>query len=248
MLKTLDNSLEILEMFTKEKPSWGVRELAQELNMSHSVVYRVLKTFEKHRFLRQDKLTERYEFGIRLLEYGIIVKNLYPFESQIKMVMQDLSQNVRENTFLTWLDNNECLCLEIGEVQNSVKFSVEKGSRTPIYAGASNRAIMAYLPEEEIDNIIEKGIEPITPMTVIKPEKLKKSLEEIRLGGYSLTVGEYTKDVTGLAVPLFDSENKIIASLTIAGPSYRIDEEKINSFLPLLKEAGAKIQPYIRHF
>lgn len=248
MLKTLDNSLKILNCFTKEKPIWGVRELAQEMNMSHSVVFRILKTFEKHGFIRQDKLTERYQIGIRFLEYSMISKDLFPINSEIKEIMQQLSQSVGEFSFLTWLDQYDCLCLEVVEVKQSIKFTVEKGSRTQIYAGASNKVIMAYLTDQEIEDIINEGLKPITPFTNVDPTKLKRDIEEVRQKGYCLTIGEYNQDVTGLAVPLFDSEEKIVASLTIAGPTYRISDEKIKEFLPQLIEAKNKIQPLIRYF
>ncbi len=248
MLKTLDNSLKILNCFTKEKPTWGVRELAQEVNISHSVVYRILKTFEKHGFIRQDRKTERYEIGIRFLEFSIIAKDLFPINEEIKEIMEALSNEVEEFIFLTWLDNNECLCLEVVEVQHSVKFTVENGSRTPIYAGASNKVIMAYLSDDEIETIINDGLKPITPFTNVEPENLKKDIKDIRKKGYCLTIGEFNEDVTGLAVPLFNKDGNIIASLTIAGPTYRISEEKIQHFLPHLMDARDKIQPFIKYF
>ena len=72
-LKTLDNSLEVLKYFNKENPTWGVRELAKEMDISHSIIYRILATFEKQGFLIQNPETKKYELGLRFLEYGQMV-------------------------------------------------------------------------------------------------------------------------------------------------------------------------------
>lgn len=63
MLKTLDNALDLLKHFTREKPQWGVRELAKEMNISHTVVYRMLATFERYGFVKQEPKTKKYELG-----------------------------------------------------------------------------------------------------------------------------------------------------------------------------------------
>lgn len=72
-LKTLDNALEILKYFTKQTSAWGVRELAKKMNISHSIIYRILSTYEKHGFLIQNPETRKYELGIKFWEYGQVV-------------------------------------------------------------------------------------------------------------------------------------------------------------------------------
>jgi len=90
-LKTLDNSLEVLKYFSKENPSWGVRELAKEMNISHSIIYRILATFENHGFLNQNPETKKYELGLRFLEYGQMVKE--------KLNLSDFVLPIMKKTF-----------------------------------------------------------------------------------------------------------------------------------------------------
>lgn len=248
LLKTLENSLNVLKKFDRENPSWGVRELARETNVNHSVVHRILKTFEKHGFLRQNSSTKKYELGIKFLEYGMIAMDLYPINDQTKSIMKNLRDRVDESIFLTWIDGYDGLCVDYAESKNTIKFTVDKGSRTPLYAGANNRVLLAFQSEDYIDDVIAQGLKPITEYTITDPDLLKKDLQEIRKKGYAYTVGEFNTDVTGLAIPLYNRSNKVVASLTIAGPSFRIDESKIEGFLKELKMAGQKIEPLIEHY
>lgn len=247
MLKTLDNSLQVLEHFTKEHPRWGVRELAKELGMSHSIVYRVLATFEKHGFLIQDPATQKYRLGLKLLEYGSIIRDSFKITDVIYPVMAEIAEATGESIFLTWLDGYEGICIEIAESQQKIKYALSVGSRTPLYAGASNKVIMAYLPVEAQAAIIAKGLKPKTDK-VITAETLLAGLKKIRRDGWAYSTGEYSEATFGIAVPLFAANKQIIASLTAAGPEFRMPEEKVQQTLVVLRKGRDKIQDLLdRH-
>ncbi|WP_369700045.1 IclR family transcriptional regulator [Bacillus sp. AFS041924] len=248
MLKTLDNSLELLKCFTKQNPSWGVRELSKEMNMNHSVVYRILSTFESHGFLAQNSETKKYELGIRFMEYGYIVQEKMNLSNFIYPIMKELSEETEESTFLTWLEGSEGITVEIAETDKRIKFAVSKGARSVLYAGASSKVIMAYLPQEKIAEIMDTGLQAFTTKTILEPETLLKDLEEIRAKGWCYSIGEYSESIFALSVPLFNRKNEIIASLTIGGPEYRMPESIIPEVLPKLQKAAEKIQGYFSQY
>jgi DNA-binding IclR family transcriptional regulator len=241
-LKTLDNSLELLKYFTKQTPAWGVRELAKEMKMNHTVVYRILSTFESHGFLVQNQETKKYELGIKFWEYGQLVQDRLRPSDIIYPIMKGLSEETGESIFLTWLDGMEGIYVEIAESSQQIKYAVTIGSKIPLYAGASSKVIMAYLPRERQEAIIQKGLKPFTDKTIVSPEQLLADLEEIRQKGWCFSVGEYSDSVFGLAVPLFNHRQEIIASLTIAGPEYRMPQAKVAAVLPLLLKGRDEIQ------
>jgi len=244
-LKTLDNALEILKFFTSETPTWGVRELAKKLNISHSIVYRVLSSFEEGGFLSQNEETKRYELGIKFWEYGILFKNKLKILDVVYPLMVKLAEEIGESIFLTWLDGTEGICLEIAESLQRVKFAVTIGSRTPLYAGASNKVIMAYLPRAVQEVILCKGLQGYTEHTIVYPDKLLKNLEKTKEEGWCYSVGEYSEEVIGIAIPLFTSKRKIIGSLTVAAPEYRFPESKVREVLEVFRHRTCEIQAYL---
>lgn len=246
-LKTLDNALNLLRFFTSEKNAWGVRELAKELDISHTIVYRILSTFEKHGILMQNLETNKYQLGLRLLEYGMIIQESFSISDIIKPVMKRLAEETQETSFLTWLEGFEGVCLEIAESTQRVKLTTSIGSRTPLYGGAWGKAIMAFLPEEMLEAILRQGIEPITSRTITSPEMLRENLNEIKNKGWCYSVGEYSDNVAGIAMPLFNSKNQVVASLTVAGPDYRIGPERVELIVNHLTKCRNEIQKYLQN-
>ncbi|WP_059172822.1 IclR family transcriptional regulator [Bacillus sp. FJAT-27445] len=247
MLKTLDLALKVLKMFTKERPVWGGRELANEMGLNHTNIYRILETLEKNRFISKDKVTKKYSLGYATWELGMIMYESLNVSNLIRPILERLRDKTGESIFLTVLDRDEAVTLDVVEPENKVKFSVSAGSRAPLYVGASYRTILAYMPEDFIDSVIQSELIKYTKTTMTDADEIKAELEHIRERGWAQSQGEYTWDVLAVAVPLFDG-GEIIGSITVSGPVYRMTEEKINEYLPLLMatrdEVGSVIQRY----
>ncbi|OUM90089.1 MAG: IclR family transcriptional regulator [Caldibacillus debilis] len=247
MLKTLNAALKVLKMFTREKPVWGGRELANELNMNHTNVYRILETLEKNGFVKKDKVTKKYSLGYAVWELGMIMYDSLHSRDLIRPLLEELRDQTGESVFLIVLDNKEAVTLEVVEPENKVKFSVSAGSRAPLYVGASYRSILAFTSEEFIESVISDGLTKYTDRTMTDPDELRKELKKIRKQGWAISQGEYTEEVIAIAVPLF-SNDEVIGSITVSGPVYRMTEEKIEAYLPLLMETRDKVANTIQRY
>jgi len=131
MLKTLDLALKVLKMFTREKPVWGGRELANEMGLNHTNIYRILETLEKNRFILKDKDTKKYSLGYATWEVGMIRYESLNVTSLIRPIMEKHRDRTGESSFLTVLDKDEAVTLDGVEPENKVKFSVSAGRRAP---------------------------------------------------------------------------------------------------------------------
>lgn len=248
MLKTVDQSLKLLQLFTKEKPEWGARELAKETGLNHTNVYRVLSTFEANRFLVKDPVTKKYSLGIRLWELGLTMRESFHVSRLIRPILERMMEEAGESIFLTCLDGDEGLTLDALEPDNVVKYSVSIGSRSPLFVGASYRAIMAYLPQEHIERIIQQGLKQYTKNTIADPDQLRAELAHILEEGWARSTGEYTPDVLAIASPLFHYEGHIMGSLTISGPIYRMPEEKIEKYHKIMMQGKQEIDKIIKEY
>lgn len=246
LLKNLDNALNLLSYFKSEKKTWGVRELAKEMDISHTIVYRILSTYEKHGILLKNPDTSKYQLGLRLLEYMLIIQDSFSISEIINPIMKKISEDTKETIFLTWLEGTEGVCIELAESSQRVKLTATIGSRTPLYGGAWGKAIMAFLPEEMTHAILNEGIDRITNKTITSPEKLVKNLEEIRQNGWCYSVGEYADNTAGIAVPLFNGRGQVVGSLTAAGPDYRIGPDRIEFILEHIRKGRDEIQKCLR--
>lgn len=241
MLKTLSLALEVIKMFTKEKPSWGGRELAAELNENHTKIYRILETLEKHKFLRKSPETKKYSLGFAVWELGNTLSENLHIKTLIHPILEKVSETTNESVFLTLLDGEEGLTFDAVEASATIRFSVSIGSRTPLYTGASYRAILANMSQEFIDDYLARTLIKYTDKTMTNPIKLKQELAHILQHGFAVSEGEYTADVVAVAVPIFVKQ-RIIGSLTVSGPKYRIGPEHVDHFVEELRIAKAELQ------
>lgn len=238
----MDLSLKVLKKFTQEKSSWGARELAKEMDVNHTNIYRILETLEKNGFVNKHTETKKYSLGYALLELSSVVYESLNLDSLVRPTLQTLCEETGESVFLTVLDREDAITLMVVEPKNKVKFSVTEGSRAPIYVGASYRSILAYQSNEFIESIIDKGLKQYTERTMTDPEILREELSIIKKQGYAESQGEYTPDVVAIAVPVKDSTDQIKASITVSGPVYRFLEQQKEIILPLLMSARNEVE------
>ncbi len=221
LLKTLSNALALLDYFTPATPSWGVRDLARASNIHPAIIQRMLATFSDQGFLRQDPDSKKYWLGLRLFELGQQVRKRLDLNGAIRPLMEDLAQTTGETVFLTLLDHQQGVCIEIAESSRSIKYSVEVGHRYDLYLGSHNKVILAYLDPVERERILRL---PQSPFRA-RYKQQAALLDEIREQGWCSSQGEYDGQTFGVAVPLLCPENKILGSLGIAGPIFRFHAE-----------------------
>lgn len=217
MLKTLSNSLALLGYFTPAQPVWGVRDLARVSNTHPAVVQRMLVTFADQGFLHQDADSKKYCLGLRLFELGLQVRNRFNLGTTIRPLMEELARTTGETVFLNVLDHQQCVCIEIAESQNNIKYIVDIGTRCELYLGAHGKVILAHLDPAEREQILRL---PQSPFRA-NYQKQAAILDGIREKGWCFSQGEYDKETFGLAVPLLSPDGKILGSLGIAGPIFR---------------------------
>ena len=163
-------------------------------------------------------------------------------------VLDQLKDVTGETAIFTVLNGLEALTLLKAEPINKVKFTVSRGSRSPLYVGASYRSMLAFLNEEQIAKVIDEPLTAYTNNTMTDANEIRAELEKIRTCGYALSNSEYSVDVLALAMPIFNSEEQVVASITVSGPIYRFTEERVPEVLGPLTEARNEIEGIIRRY
>lgn len=242
-LKTLDKSLQVLESFSTHTPKWKLRELARELDMNHSIVYRILSTLEAHGYVYQNSETKEYELGLKFLEFSRVIDDNLKITELLEPIMASLTNTSEESVVFTILDDYYGLYFKITESYQNVRFAESVGRRSPLYIGASHRAMLAFLPDYVQETVYNMGKKAGHPATADR-ESFFRKLQIIREQGWLYSSGETFPDVSAVSVPIFDSRHQVIASLSIAGPSYRLTEEAAKEKIEALFESKYKVQRF----
>lgn len=227
-LETADRMLQLLECFSDAKTEWGVTELSEELGLYKSVVYRILSTLEGRGYVQQNPENKKYSLGLRLFELGMLVGRQMNVRTLAKPEIDKLAGETGETVLLMIVDGLYGVCIEKMESGEAIKSTSQLGKRVPLYAGAPTRVLMAYLPEEQIDAVIDAGLVPFTNTTLADADKLKADLARIRESGYCWSFGEMDLGSMGIAFPIRNHEEQVVASIAVLGPQFRMEHKQEN--------------------
>lgn len=243
--KTLANALDLLDYFTHEAPVWGVRELAKASNVHPAIVQRALTTFASRQFLAKDPASQKYMLGTRFLELAQVFRGRLNLSEMVRPMMQELSEHSGETVFLSWLMENDAVCIEICEAPDSIRFSTAVGTRSPLHAGANAKVIFAHLDEAAREGLLAAGLERLTADTITDTDMMRRELAQIREQGWGSSRGEFRADTFGLAVPLFSPGGNIVGSLSIAGPAFRRNDAAFPELIARMSAMRPRMESYL---
>ena len=115
-------------------------------------------------------------------------------------------------------------------------------SGCPSHIGGLGKSLLAFLPEDELNKIINgRELKKFTRNTITDPDKLKEVLKRVRESGYAIDNEEFEIGLTCVGVPIKDFSNKVVAAISISGPTLRMNKEMMPHYVKLALEAGKKI-------
>ena len=242
-VKILDKTLRILALFNGETPEWGVTELAAHAGMPKSTVFRVLRVLLQHELLAQDPLTKRFRLGLGALELGRRAYEGLELRQVALPILNRIAALSGETVLLEVLnqEHDRVVCVERAQRQTGLRLMLEVGSTVPLHAGASSKVLLAYLPDEEIEAVIARGLPPLTAHTITDPARLRRDLAEIRARGFAVSFEETDDGAAGVAVPIWDRSGRVVAGLTIAGPVTRLNQATVSRFLDIGRDGARQI-------
>ncbi|ABB14375.1 MULTISPECIES: IclR family transcriptional regulator [Carboxydothermus] len=242
LIQSVDRALRILDTFSLKEKELGVTEIANRLGLHKSTVFGLLRTLEHWGYVEQNQVTGKYRLGLKLLELGNRVKEGLDLRAVALPFLQDLVERYGETVHLAVHDRGEIVYIEKVEGPNAIRMYSQIGRRAPMHCTGVGKAILAFRPEKEIEEIIRtKGLKYFTPNTITDPKKLHEELSLIRENGYSLDREEIEIGLRCVAAPIRDSQNTVVAAISVAGPSIRMTEEKIQELIVSVKEAALEI-------
>ena len=232
-VRAVERALDILLCFTREEPTRSLTQIAEAIQMSKTTVHRLLATLESKRFITRDKVTGYYRLGFRFIEMASLVLQDVDLHRWARPYLKTLSEECGETVDLSILDGSHVMYLDVIESPQRVKLAAAIGQRLPAFFTASGKAILAFIPEEQVRNIIQQNIEDHTDRMSVSVSEALADLKLTAERGYAISEQEYEEDINAVAAPIFDVNGQPIASIAIVGPSFRFTKDR----LPALGES-----------
>jgi IclR family transcriptional regulator, KDG regulon repressor len=246
VVKSVSRALDIIALVGMKKGGLGVTEIANQIDINKSSVFRTLSTLVQYGYIEQDRETGKYKLGYKFLDVSSKLLESIDLRTEAKPFLQELEQRTNEVIHLVVIDQGEVVYIEKLEGTETLRTHSKVGKRAPMHCTSVGKAILAYLPEHDVLAILDrKGMPYHTDLTITSKGALLQELKEIRLRGYSLDLEENEYGITCIAAPVFDHLGKVVAAVSISGPTTRMTKDRLNQLGPIMiktsKELSARL-------
>lgn len=222
-----------------------ISEIRKELGFPDSTIHRLLTTLKYRGYVDQDYLTGKYRLGIKLFELSDFFEEQKYLISTAVPYLRHLGNLTRETINLATLDQGQNAIIYLAVIESSeiLQIKTNMGSRHPAHCTALGKVLLAFLPQAEFDRIFSDTEElPVyTPRAIPTVAMLRNHLEKIRSSGVAVDNEEFKQGVRCLAAPIRDHKGRVVAAVSIAGPTSRLSMERVLELQGPLGEACVKI-------
>ncbi|MGB9594124.1 MAG: IclR family transcriptional regulator [Anaerolineae bacterium] len=241
-VQSVERAIAILQAFSRERPERGVSELARELGVHKSTVYRLLATLERRGLVARNPETERYRLGLELLTLAAQVVEHMDVREIARPHLRDLSERCQETVNLAVLHEGQVMDLEqFAPPVRSVKNIGWVGRRMPPHCTAAGKVLLAHLPPDKLERFLQSHLDRLTPRTITDPARLREELDRVRAQGYATAEEELEDGLNALAAPIHDHTGAVVAAVSLAGPAFRVPPVVFPQLAALLLETCARI-------
>ena len=239
---SINKAFQILSFMAERENDTGVTEISRALGFNKSTTYRFLMSLERVGVVQKNETTKKYHLGLTLFELGNRVPIKRTLIDKIHPHLQDLAFRVNEVANLAGLFQNEVVYLDKIESKRSVQIMTYVGFHIPPHSTALGKAILAFMSPEDVQRILRiEGLPYFTDKTITEMDKFLSELRHVRKEGFALDDEEFEEGLRCVAVPLFDSQERVMASISISGPTARIHPKTLPHFIQALKETRKEI-------
>lgn len=227
--ETLFDVVELLE----ERDGAGVTEIADGLGIAKSTVHAHLTTLVERGYVVNEG--GQYRLGLQFLRHGVHAQNANALYRVAKEKVTHLAQETDERAWCQVEENGMCYYLCGAEGKHPVHPPVRIGGCVHLHTIAAGKAILAYLPEERVREIIGRhGLPEKTEQTITDEAELFAELDRIRERGYAFNEEESLRGLHAVGAPIRNADDEVKGALSISGPANRLKGEKLRTDVPEL--------------
>ncbi len=236
----------LVELVVEDQHPVSLTDMAARAGMARQTVHRVARQLEEIGLLQREPLRDRYTIGPRLRRMALGTLSMSHQIGSIHSILEGLVSEIGETCNIALLDGRDIVYLDRVENDWLLRVQFQAGSRLPAHCTANGKVLLAYLTTRQRHHLLSAPpLKRYTPTTLVDPKLLEEELLRVREQGYATNNQEYALGLAGLAVPVFDHREKVIAALAVHALEARMNLDQARQHLPALQAAAGKLSSAI---
>ena len=235
LVQTIERVDLILGILGQTPQGISVGELSRKVGFPKGTTHRLLSSLAYFDFVRQDSGTKNYHLGFKLMELGNRLLNQIDFRTEARPFLVELADKTGETVHMVILDQDEVLYIdkvESTDLPSGLRMVSMLGSRLPAHCSSVGKVLLAWLPEKQLSELIEKkGLARRTENTITDHHQLRDHLKQIRESGYAIDNEENEIGIRCVGAPIRNQRGEVIAAISISVPAIRAKAELLETSL-----------------
>jgi len=230
VINSVLKAIDILQVFSANKPRLTLAEISARLGLPKSTTHNLLSTLLSCRFVEKTN-DDLYALGPAVIALAQAVRVNVELRDRAAPLLRQLADACRESVYLTTLDVDYCLYIYAVESPRRLLARTAVGDRVPLHCTSVGKAILAFLPAKEVEDIVDRvGLPPFTDATITDLDALREELEQTRARGYALDVGEHETGTYCVGVPILNERGRVVGACSVSGLDPEIVRGKLADF------------------
>jgi IclR family transcriptional regulator, acetate operon repressor len=237
----LDRTAAILRLFLQEHADWTLAKITEAVALPKPTVHRLLRALCEHEILCKSEAHGSYGLGPLALALGAAAIGRNRLRQLGQPVLRKLAAHTGESALMFELapTRDAAICIEQIESSHGLRLVSNVGARLPLFAGASSRVILAFMPDDEIAAVIA-AMPKTRRAAPLSRKELEREIQWTRRQGYAQSFEETSPGACGIAAPLL-AVGGVVGCLTIAGPTTRLTRARLIELAPMLITAASQL-------
>jgi DNA-binding IclR family transcriptional regulator len=239
-VQSVDRAVSVLEILARHGEA-GVTEIADELDVHKSTAFRLLGVLENRGLVAQAKDRGKYYLGAGVLRLAGAAAVRLDISQEGVPVCRELADELGETVNIAVLDDDAAVNIMQARGTASVTAQNWLGRRTPLHATSSGKVLLAHMSPTLREGLLARSLPRFTERTITGSSALRGELEAVVEQGYGITIEELELGLTAVAVPVRAHDGKVIAALSVSGPVYRLNGDRLPEVAKRTVAAGADL-------
>jgi DNA-binding IclR family transcriptional regulator len=240
-VRAVDRAIAVLQAFSADTPSMSVIELQHKVGLSRPTLYRLLETLAYHGLIRVHGTPQKFS-----LDYGVgqLAQNWLKgidLAAAAQPILKRLNEDTKETIGLNIRRGHRYVCVLELPGSHALSMSRGIGPRDQLVRGAGGKAILAFMPEKDIEAMVRTAPKDINRKTLLE------DLVAARRVRFSVTRGEIFVGAVGIAAPYFDHTDQVVGCIIVTGPEARFSEDQITRTARRVVESAAELSAALGH-
>jgi len=241
--QSIEKALNLIEILSRQKGFMRLQDLSTAAGMPASTILRLLNTLIKFNYVYQDPDSLKYTLTLKFAQIGSLVRSQFSISEIARPYLQELSVQCGEAVCLAIEQDMEVVYIDVVDGPDSMLKTLQRiGKRAPMHSTGVGKLMMTNYDQTQLDLYIDRThLAPLTKHTITHRDLLLDELSTIDRQNYSLDNEECEIGARCIAAPVRDYSGRVIASISVSGPSIRMTMEKIDRIKSEVVSTALKI-------